>query len=190
MALWLPDTEYSYLYRCQDIHASRIKLRTHKPPKLTCKNELGSLSNTIAVCNLNHPPYPHLTHNPPQLTCKNEVGSLSFNTSTQKYNSPVVFCRWLVQLAACSFSILVFLSRSWLTSSSSSCFRLVRVSIRESHCEMTSASNSMQFSWNTRTRNPVIIQAECLKIEPHHEKTCLQGFRPGTTQTGLLSYRD
>ena len=26
--------------------------------------------------------------------------------------------------------------------------------------------------------------------EPRHEKTCLQGFRPGTTQTGLLSYRD
>ena len=26
--------------------------------------------------------------------------------------------------------------------------------------------------------------------EPHHEKTCLWGFRPGKTQTGLLSYRD
>ena len=25
--------------------------------------------------------------------------------------------------------------------------------------------------------------------EPCHEKTCLQGFRPGKTQTGLLSYR-
>ena len=26
--------------------------------------------------------------------------------------------------------------------------------------------------------------------EPRHEKTCLRGFRPGKTQTGLLSYRD
>ena len=26
--------------------------------------------------------------------------------------------------------------------------------------------------------------------EPHHEKTCLQGFQPGKTQTGLLSYID
>ena len=26
--------------------------------------------------------------------------------------------------------------------------------------------------------------------EPRHEKTCLWGFRPGKTQTGLLSYRD
>ena len=26
--------------------------------------------------------------------------------------------------------------------------------------------------------------------EPRHEKTCLQGLRPGKTQTGLLSYRD
>ena len=27
-------------------------------------------------------------------------------------------------------------------------------------------------------------------IEPRHEKTCIRGFRPGKTQTGLLSYRD
>ena len=27
-------------------------------------------------------------------------------------------------------------------------------------------------------------------FEPHHEKTCLQGFRPSETKTGLLSYRD
>ena len=27
-------------------------------------------------------------------------------------------------------------------------------------------------------------------IEPRHEKTCLWGFRPGKTQTGLLSYTD
>ena len=27
-------------------------------------------------------------------------------------------------------------------------------------------------------------------FEPRHEKTCLRGFRPGETQTGLLSYRD
>ena len=26
--------------------------------------------------------------------------------------------------------------------------------------------------------------------EPHHEKTCLRGLRPGNTQTGLLRYRD
>ena len=26
--------------------------------------------------------------------------------------------------------------------------------------------------------------------EPRSEKNCLQGFRPGKTQTGLLSYRD
>ena len=26
--------------------------------------------------------------------------------------------------------------------------------------------------------------------EPRHEKTCLRDFRPGKTQTGLLSYRD
>ena len=26
--------------------------------------------------------------------------------------------------------------------------------------------------------------------EPHYEKTCLRGLRPGKTQTGLLSYRD
>ena len=26
--------------------------------------------------------------------------------------------------------------------------------------------------------------------EPHHEKTCIRGLRPGKTQTGLLSYRD
>ena len=30
-----------------------------------------------------------------------------------------------------------------------------------------------------------------LLYEPRHdEKTCLQGLRPGKTQTGLLSYRD
>ena len=26
--------------------------------------------------------------------------------------------------------------------------------------------------------------------EPRHEKTCLRGFRPGKTRTGLLGYRD
>ena len=26
--------------------------------------------------------------------------------------------------------------------------------------------------------------------EQRHEKTCLRDFRPGTTQTGLLSHRD
>ena len=26
--------------------------------------------------------------------------------------------------------------------------------------------------------------------EPRQEKTCLRGWRPGKTQTGLLSYRD
>ena len=29
-----------------------------------------------------------------------------------------------------------------------------------------------------------------LQYEPRHEKTCLWGFRPGKTQTSLLSYRD
>ena len=28
------------------------------------------------------------------------------------------------------------------------------------------------------------------KLEPRHEKTCLRGFRPGMTQTGLLNCRD
>ena len=28
-----------------------------------------------------------------------------------------------------------------------------------------------------------------LQAEPHPEKTCLQGFRPGQTQTRLCSYR-
>ena len=27
-------------------------------------------------------------------------------------------------------------------------------------------------------------------FEPHHEKLCLRGLRPGKTQTGLLGYRD
>ena len=27
-------------------------------------------------------------------------------------------------------------------------------------------------------------------FEPRHEKTCVPGFRPGKTQTGLLRYRD
>ena len=26
--------------------------------------------------------------------------------------------------------------------------------------------------------------------EPRHEKTCILDYRPGETQTGLLSYRD
>ena len=30
----------------------------------------------------------------------------------------------------------------------------------------------------------------CRKYEPHHEKTCLRGFRTGTTETSLFSYRD
>ena len=28
------------------------------------------------------------------------------------------------------------------------------------------------------------------QFEPRHKKTCLRGFLPGKTQTGLLSYRD
>ena len=28
------------------------------------------------------------------------------------------------------------------------------------------------------------------RIEPHHERTCLQDLRPGKTKTSLLSYRD
>ena len=31
-------------------------------------------------------------------------------------------------------------------------------------------------------------QVRVIIIEPRHEKACLRGFRPGKTQTGLLSY--
>ena len=34
------------------------------------------------------------------------------------------------------------------------------------------------------------INGRKLIFEPRHEKTCLRDFRPGKTQTGLLSYRD
>ena len=33
-------------------------------------------------------------------------------------------------------------------------------------------------------------KSRVVQNEPRHEKTCLRGFRPGKTQTGLLSYRD
>ena len=33
-------------------------------------------------------------------------------------------------------------------------------------------------------------QLSDLQYEPRHKKTCLRGFRPGKTQTGMLSYRD
>ena len=32
--------------------------------------------------------------------------------------------------------------------------------------------------------------SESFIFEPRHEKTCLRGFRPGKTHTGLLSYRN
>ena len=31
---------------------------------------------------------------------------------------------------------------------------------------------------------------QMIRFEPRHEKICLRGLRPGTSQTGLLSYRD
>ena len=34
------------------------------------------------------------------------------------------------------------------------------------------------------------LQTVMLLLEPRHEKTCLRGFRPGKTQTSLLSHRD
>ena len=34
------------------------------------------------------------------------------------------------------------------------------------------------------------LQVIAFIFEPHPEKTCLQGLRPGKTQTGLLSYSD
>ena len=33
---------------------------------------------------------------------------------------------------------------------------------------------------------PLSVELTC---EPRHEKTCLRGFRPGKTQTGMLSFR-
>ena len=35
----------------------------------------------------------------------------------------------------------------------------------------------------------VVVTTVRVINEPRHEKTCLRGFRPGETQTGLLSYR-
>ena len=34
----------------------------------------------------------------------------------------------------------------------------------------------------------IVLNTTWLTFEPRHEKTCLQGLRPGKTQTGLLSY--
>ena len=34
-----------------------------------------------------------------------------------------------------------------------------------------------------------ILVLTSIMIEPRHEKTCLRGFRPGKTQTGLRSHR-
>ena len=36
----------------------------------------------------------------------------------------------------------------------------------------------------------IVLWLKSLTYEPCHEKTCLRGFWPGKTQTGLLSYRD
>ena len=35
-----------------------------------------------------------------------------------------------------------------------------------------------------------VVESTPLIFEPRHEKTSFRGFRPGKTQTGLLSYRD
>ena len=40
-----------------------------------------------------------------------------------------------------------------------------------------------------QTRNESMI-FRLVYFEPHHKKTCLQGLRPGYTQTCLLNYRD
>ena len=42
------------------------------------------------------------------------------------------------------------------------------------------------FSWP----GSYVIEESELLYEPHHEKTCLQGLRPGKTQTNLLSWWD
>ena len=36
----------------------------------------------------------------------------------------------------------------------------------------------------------VVLLNHQLSYEPRHKKTCLRGFRPCKTQTGLLSYRN
>ena len=38
--------------------------------------------------------------------------------------------------------------------------------------------------------NFTFLSVIILLYEPRHEKTCLRGFRPGKTQTSLLSHRD
>ena len=59
------------------------------------------------------------------------------------------------------------------------------------------ASSGSEFqsfaAWNLKLLLPNIVFLEqvCIpEIEQGHEKTCLRGFRPGKTQTSLLSYRD
>ena len=42
----------------------------------------------------------------------------------------------------------------------------------------------------TSVSTTVVTGFTWTSFEPQHEKTCLQGLRPGKTQTGLLSYRE
>ena len=46
------------------------------------------------------------------------------------------------------------------------------------------------FCQNVSSGESQLTGTVLLLYEPRHEKTCLRGFRPGKTQTGLLSYRD
>ena len=40
-----------------------------------------------------------------------------------------------------------------------------------------------------RNHEEISLTLQRLNLQPRHEKTCLQGFQPGETQTNLLSYR-
>ena len=50
--------------------------------------------------------------------------------------------------------------------------------------------NNSQLLHNRLYWRPELLGDLKVSYEPRHEKTCLRGFRPGKTQTGLLSYRD
>ena len=51
-------------------------------------------------------------------------------------------------------------------------------------------SHDTHFMLSNKARCSMQYLGLQLRYEPHHKKTCLWGFRPGMTQTGLLSYRD
>ena len=59
------------------------------------------------------------------------------------------------------------------------------------HSPGTGTRTMYQRGWLTHYHLKVLGAVRAMtKLEPHHEKTCLRGFRPGKTQTGLLRYRD